>query len=152
MKGADASRGLHFSHTVMAIAAALDGQGVALVPTAFVAKELGLSLAADPTPELNTFVRSDQFSFVRAGVPALFMRWGTNYEDKTPEEVKALAKQKLNTIYHKVGDEFDPTWSWDGMRLHAQISFLLGMHVAQQEKMPEWKADSRFKKERGKLD
>jgi LysR family glycine cleavage system transcriptional activator len=32
--------GLHFSHTAMAIAAALDGQGVALVPTAFVAKEL----------------------------------------------------------------------------------------------------------------
>ncbi len=116
-----------------------------------VAKELGFSLAPDPTPELNTFVRSDQFSFVAAGVPALFMRWGTNYEDKTTDEVKALAKQKLATIYHKVSDEFDPTWSWEGMQRHAQISFLLGLHVAQQDKMPEWKADSRFKKERGKL-
>jgi hypothetical protein len=117
-----------------------------------VAKELGLSLAPDPTPELMTFVRSDQYSFVRAGVPALFMRWGTNYEDKTAEEVKLAAKQKLDQVYHKPADEFDPTWSWEGMRRHAQISFLLGMHVAQQEKMPEWKPDSRFRKARGKLD
>lgn len=40
VRGVDPSRGLHFSHTAMAIAAALDGQGVALVPTAFVAREL----------------------------------------------------------------------------------------------------------------
>src|SRR5688572_5701367 len=40
VRGVDASRGLHFSHTAMAIAAARDGQGVALVPTAFVANEI----------------------------------------------------------------------------------------------------------------
>ena len=38
--GVDASRGLHFSHTVMTIAAALEGQGVALVPPQFVETEL----------------------------------------------------------------------------------------------------------------
>lgn len=41
IQGIDVGQGLHFSHTAMAIAAALDGQGVALVPLQFVESELG---------------------------------------------------------------------------------------------------------------
>jgi Zn-dependent M28 family amino/carboxypeptidase len=37
------------------------------------AKELGLGVQADPEPQRNRFVRSDQYSFIRAGIPALAM-------------------------------------------------------------------------------
>jgi LysR family glycine cleavage system transcriptional activator len=40
ISGVDVASGLHFSHTVMAITAALDEQGVALVPRIFVEEEL----------------------------------------------------------------------------------------------------------------
>jgi DNA-binding transcriptional LysR family regulator len=48
----DVASGLHFSHTVMAIAAALDDQGVALAPHIFVAEELadGRLVAVDAKP------------------------------------------------------------------------------------------------------
>lgn len=52
IQGVDVASGLHFSHTVMTIAAALDDQGVALVPRIFVEEELadGRLVAVDATP------------------------------------------------------------------------------------------------------
>ncbi len=113
-----------------------------------VARELGMKVGPDPTPELGTFVRSDQFSFVQAGVPSLFLRWGNEYEDIEPARVKKVHQEKLRTIYHQVEDGFDPTWSWEGMRRHTQVAFLLGLHVANQPGLPTWNADSNFNKPR----
>lgn len=50
--GIDTGSGLHFSHTVMVITAALDGQGVALVPPPYVEAELaaGTLVALDNRP------------------------------------------------------------------------------------------------------
>jgi LysR family glycine cleavage system transcriptional activator len=52
IQGVDVASGLHFSHTVMTIAAALDDQGVALVPRIFVEEELadGRLVAVNSTP------------------------------------------------------------------------------------------------------
>jgi Zn-dependent M28 family amino/carboxypeptidase len=41
-----------------------------------VAKRQGLLLAPDPLPERNSFIRTDQFSFVKAGTPALAFKFG----------------------------------------------------------------------------
>ncbi len=41
-----------------------------------VAQEQTLVLLADPVPDRNSFVRTDQFSFVRAGIPALAFKFG----------------------------------------------------------------------------
>ncbi|HEU4753048.1 MAG TPA: M28 family peptidase, partial [Armatimonadota bacterium] len=114
-----------------------------------VARELGLKLGEDPTPELHVFNRSDQFSFARVGVPCVFMRWANEYEDLAPDEAKARAKEKLDKIYHQVTDGFDPSWSWEGMRRHAQQAFLLGVHVAAQPEMPRWNPGDEFDHPRG---
>ncbi len=113
-----------------------------------VARDLGMKVGPDAVPELRTFTRSDQFSFAQVGVPCLFLKWGTEYEDLTPEEAKRRSKEKLDTIYHKVTDNFDPTWSWDGMRRHTQVAFLLGFKIASTPEMPQWKANSPFNKPR----
>ena len=113
-----------------------------------VARQLKMKVGPDPTPELRTFVRSDQFSFVREGVPAIFLRWGNEYEDLPPDQVKAAHKHKLDTIYHKAADGFDPAWSWEGMRRHTQIAFLLGYHIANEAAMPAWDAGSPYNKPR----
>ncbi|AUW59457.1 peptidase M28 [Sphingobium sp. SCG-1] len=41
-----------------------------------VAAGLGLTLIADPLPNRNSFVRTDQYSFVREGIPALAFKFG----------------------------------------------------------------------------
>jgi len=114
-----------------------------------VAREMGLGLGKDPVPDLNTFTRSDQYSFVRAGVPSMFLLWASEYEDTDAATARKRAKQKLDTIYHRPGDEFDPSWSWEGMRRQAQVAFLLGLDVAGRPEMPAWKAGDPFNKPRG---
>ncbi|MFN3648255.1 MAG: M28 family peptidase [Armatimonadota bacterium] len=114
-----------------------------------VAGELGVRVGKDPTPELGVFTRSDQFSFVQAGVPSVFMRWANEHEGMTPEQSRQMWQQKMQTIYHKPADEFDPSWSWEGMRHHAQQSFLLGLRLANEAQMPRWNEDSRFNRPRG---
>jgi Zn-dependent M28 family amino/carboxypeptidase len=115
-----------------------------------VSRELGLKIGADPTPQLGVFTRSDQFSFAQVGVPCVFMRWANEHEDVDPAAAKANSEDKLRRIYHKPGDEFDPTWSWEGMRRHAQHSFLIGLHVANDPEMPRWNPGDPFDKPRGK--
>jgi Zn-dependent M28 family amino/carboxypeptidase len=41
-----------------------------------VGAEHGIVIAADPEPDRNSFIRTDQYSFVQAGVPALAMKFG----------------------------------------------------------------------------
>ncbi|HEY7944168.1 MAG TPA: M28 family metallopeptidase, partial [Casimicrobiaceae bacterium] len=48
-----------------------------------VAKELRLAVQADPEPQRNRFIRSDQYSFIKAGIPALSMKVG--YQEDSPE-------------------------------------------------------------------
>jgi Zn-dependent M28 family amino/carboxypeptidase len=114
-----------------------------------VARELGMKIGPDPTPEENVYFRSDQFSFARVGVPSMFLRFANEYEDLDQATARARQREKLRTTYHRVTDEFDPTWSWEGMRRHTQIAFLLGLHVANQEKMPSWNEGDPFNRPRG---
>ena len=113
-----------------------------------VAREMGMKVSPDPEPGLNYFRRSDQYSFVEAGVPALVLRHASEYEGMTDAEAKARSDEKWRTIYHRVADNFDPTWSWEGMRRHAQACFLMGIQVANDPKMPAWKEGNQYNKPR----
>src|SRR5262249_57110393 len=64
------------------------------------AKELGLGVQADPEPQRNRFVRSDQYSFIRAGIPALAMKVG--YEENSPEAT--IAAKWIAERYHAPSD------------------------------------------------
>ena len=41
------------------------------------AEARGLALVPDPQPDRNSFIRSDQYSFIRTGVPALALKFAT---------------------------------------------------------------------------
>ena len=58
---------------------------------------------ADPEPQRNRFIRSDQYSFVRAGIPALAMKVG--YEPNTPEA--AIAQKWTAERYHAPSDDLN---------------------------------------------
>ena len=44
-----------------------------------VARELGVEVQTDREPDQNRFIRSDQYSFIRRGVPALAFKFGYEF-------------------------------------------------------------------------
>ncbi len=71
------------------------------------AKKVGeahhIVIAGDPEPDRNSFIRTDQYSFVQAGIPALAMKFG--WEFGTPE-YKAW-RGWLAERYHSTADNLD---------------------------------------------
>src|SRR5205085_2197144 len=65
------------------------------------AKELGVAVQTDREPEQNRFIRSDQYSFIRRGVPSLAFKFG--YEFGSPEET--IRRNWVRDIYHKPQDD-----------------------------------------------
>jgi Zn-dependent M28 family amino/carboxypeptidase len=107
-----------------------------------VAADLKLGIQADPEPHRNRFIRSDQYSFVRAGVPALAMKVG--YDADTPEA--ATAQQWTARRYHAPSDDVKQP-----VDVHAAASFVnvvhqLAVHIANRNSRPEWNDTSFFRR------
>ncbi|MCY1047331.1 M20/M25/M40 family metallo-hydrolase [Corallococcus sp. bb12-1] len=108
-----------------------------------VAAKQGVRVLADPEPDRNLFVRSDQYSFIREGVPALFFKFGY-----TPgSEEQKLFKQWLAEHYHAPSDDLSqqPVDREGAARF---ITFLTAMTraVADAPDRPRWNDDSFFRR------
>lgn len=98
---------------------------------------LGYEVSADPMPEENNFVRSDQYSFVLQGVPAVDVTDGIHATDSTVDGL-ALQKKWLVTRYHTPLDSMDQPMDFDEMAKGSVLNFLIGYRVAQHDSPPEW--------------
>lgn len=112
---------------------------------------LGIDVEDDPEPEQNRFVRSDQYSFVQQGIPALNIKYG----DKTNEPGKKLTEKvkvwRAET-YHQPQDEFsEANFDFDAGKKYVQLCFLIGYQVAQDKKRPTWNEGDLFGKKFGNL-
>lgn len=106
---------------------------------AALAKAEHLAVAA-PRPDTGGgYFRSDHFSFVQAGVPALSIYGGRDYVGADPAALKAQA-QAFGARYHQVTDEYDPAWNLGGMVQQAQFALDLGQAVANAPTKPTFKA------------
>src|SRR3546814_3570738 len=56
------------------------------------AKDVGVALSPDPFPEENVFVRSDQYAFIRAGVPAVYLSGGVVRSEEHTSELQSLMR------------------------------------------------------------
>jgi hypothetical protein len=112
-----------------------------------VAAAMKINVLPDPFPSEKIFYRSDHYSFVERGVPSL-MLLGAPAGDK--EIWIKRMKDWEKTDYHNAGDTIKPDWAWDGAKTVADVMGIMGLRLANSEKMPEWSASSRFAKlERG---
>ncbi len=106
------------------------------------AKALGIRVQPDPEPQRNVFIRSDQYSFIRRGIPALTMKVG--YEPGTPEE--KTAKAWLTERYHAPSDDLQqPVDKAAAGKFDRLVASLL-MRVANDKQRPEWRQDSFFRR------
>ena len=78
-----------------------EGESTLGGPARAVAAAQGLRLVPDPLPDRNSFTRTDQYSFVRAGVPALAFKFG--FEKGTP--AFQIEHDWRATRYHSPSDD-----------------------------------------------
>lgn len=109
---------------------------------AAVARKLDLIPQADPEPKRNSVIRSDQYSFILKGIPAIALAVG--YEKGSPEET--IRKNWLTLRYHAPSDDLSqPVDRAAAARFNQFVTRLLEQ-VANRDERPRWKADSFFKR------
>lgn len=102
----------------------------------------GLEVLADPYPDRNSFVRSDQYSFIRQGVPALAFKFGF----KPDTERAAIEKDWRSKRYHGLADDLSqPVEKAEAAKFNAFMGQLI-LAVADAPERPRWKDDSFFKR------
>ncbi len=101
------------------------------------AADEGFAFSPDPLPEENLFIRSDQYSFVRKGVPAVFLVPGfTSLDEQIDGE--ALFRDHLEHHYHKPSDDTSRPVDWDSAVRFARAHTRIGYLIAQQQDRPRW--------------
>ncbi len=99
---------------------------------------LRLTVEPDPEPAQHRFIRSDQYSFVVQGVPALHLKYGNRTADGQNNLSETVQKWRAAT-YHKPQDNVDGgTFDWDAGTQYARLNFLIGYQVAQAVRRPAW--------------
>ncbi len=102
------------------------------------AQKMGLSLSPDPLPSEGFFTRSDHYSFVKQGVPSVFIMTGfKNGGDK-------IFADFLKTHYHKVSDHPSLPFNWDAAAKFARINTLIAAEIANADDAPKWYESSFF--------
>jgi Zn-dependent M28 family amino/carboxypeptidase len=101
------------------------------------AKQLGLKVSPDPMPEQVFFVRSDQYSFVKRGVPSIYLEVGWETE-KGEQGAKEGIQQWLRTRYHSPKDDMSQTINFEAGVELTRLNFLIGYQVATQPMRPAW--------------
>jgi Zn-dependent M28 family amino/carboxypeptidase len=102
----------------------------------------GVEVQADKEPDRNLFIRSDQYSFVKQGVPALAFKFG--YIAGSPEAT--LAKDWLRNRYHAPSDDLNQPVDKVAAAQFNRILLDLGEHVANAPERPHWNENSFFRR------
>ena len=113
-----------------------------------VAGTLGLGVQADPEPERNRFIRSDQYSFIRAGIPALAMKVG--YDQNTPQA--KMARKWTAERYHAPSDDLQQPIDQAAAGQYVQVVRELAVRIANRPDRPAWNGNSFFRRFAGARD
>jgi len=107
-----------------------------------VGEQLNVQIQPDPLPLLNVFIRSDQYSFVRHGVPALMIDVGA--VPGSPEA--AVIKTWRTERYHAPSDDANQPVNLATAAGYEEVIRALVIEVANNPKRPQWKQDSFFRR------
>ena len=129
---------------------ALGGQHSTLIePVKKACAYMAIDLENDPEPEQNRFIRSDQYSFVTAGIPALHLKYGNKTADGRNNLSQQVQEWRAVT-YHKPQDDINGRFDFEAGRKYVQLCFLIGYQVAQDAARPRWNKGDFFGQRYGK--
>ncbi|HEU4780393.1 MAG TPA: M20/M25/M40 family metallo-hydrolase [Steroidobacteraceae bacterium] len=105
-----------------------------------IAQELGIAVQTDPQPQRNRFIRSDQYSFIRAGIPALATKIG-NVAGSAESQIE---EKWFTERYHAVSDSADQPVDLAAVGTYAEFMKRLAVRVANRKVAPRWHDSSVF--------
>lgn len=93
----------------------------------------------------NSFAKSDQFSFAKAGIPSILITEGTDYENISRAEGIMRMIEFAENIYHTPFDDLTQIINYDAAQQY--IGFIFGVvdELVNSENEPEWNFDSPFR-------
>lgn len=107
-----------------------------------VAESLGVKPQVDPEPQRNAFIRSDQYNFIRHGIPGLAMQ--VSSEKGSPEQ--KIFKDWLTQRYHAPSDDLNQPVDTSAAAKYEEIVRALMVRVADDTQRPQWKQNSFFRR------
>src|SRR5262245_24640956 len=107
-----------------------------------IARPMGIEVYSDPEPERNAFVRSDQYSFIRTGVPSISLKVG--FVKNSPEH--EIVKKWRTERYHAPSDDLAQPIDRQAAEDFDKVYVALLEAVANRPTRPAWNDDSFFKR------
>jgi Zn-dependent M28 family amino/carboxypeptidase len=104
---------------------------------------LDVLLSPDAHPELVRLIRSDQFSFVRKGVPGLNLKPGSVSSD-TLVKGSELQGAFLREHYHAPSDDLTLPFNEQGAATFLRVALMFGLIVANEDQAPRWNDNDFF--------
>ena len=107
-----------------------------------VAAATGIEVMSDPEPERNAFTRSDQYSFIRRGIPALSLKVGFTKNSPEHETVKKWRTERYHGVTDDITQPLDKQAAVDFNHLYLKVVEA----VANRATRPAWNDSSFFKR------
>jgi Zn-dependent M28 family amino/carboxypeptidase len=109
-----------------------------------IAAEQGRVVKPDQFADRGYFYRSDQFSFAKIGVPAMYLDPGMDFVDRPRDWGKQQINHYTDVNYHQPSDEYDDSWNFEGMVTDALLGYWTGLAIANADEMPAWVPGDEF--------
>lgn len=123
-------------------ASTIDDVGIA------VAAAQGREMKPEARPENGSYYRSDHFEFAKVGVPSYYPKNGRSYIGQPADFADKNINDYIANRYHKVTDEVQPDWTFEGAAQDAVFLLQVGWRIANGDTWPEWKPGNEFKARR----
>src|SRR5208283_3226337 len=106
------------------------------------ANSIGVRVQSDPEPLRNSFIRSDQYSFIRHGVPAV--KLDLSFDPGSPEQ--KIFKDWLTNRYHAPSDDLDQPVDLSAAAGYEEIIRRLLVDTSNADARAAWNSDSFFRR------
>lgn len=108
------------------------------------AREQGRTTRGEQDVKAGWFYRSDQISFARIGVPAIWFKSGVDFIGREAGWGEQQYADWITYRYHTPGDEVEDSWNLDGLTEDARLGFRLAAAIATAEVTPTWYPGDEF--------
>ncbi|MGB0494939.1 MAG: M28 family metallopeptidase [Kangiellaceae bacterium] len=107
------------------------------------AEAQGLKLSPDPMPEQNLFVRSDHYSFVKQGVPSIFLVPGFQSKQEGIDGQK-IFQDFFVQHYHQPSDDTHLEIDYNAGATFTRVNYQIGTEIANDDNRPAWNENDFF--------
>ncbi|MBI2834889.1 MAG: M28 family peptidase [Acidobacteria bacterium] len=107
-----------------------------------VVEPLGVRVQRDPEPERNRLTRSDQYNFIRRGIPAVALKIGYKRGSKENE----IVRQWLAERYHAPSDDVNQPIDLEAAGAFNRVFLHVAEAIANRPERPKWNEQSFFRR------